>query len=245
MWIIQQLNQYNMEDRNDWWVKTMIKVLATLKKSNEEGDDDILDSHCKSLKQILLNEENYTHLRKTAVDTSYDMLSRTNDHNYSPVLVQFTFWLLGEYAYLSDKLETDIMEQIQNYISYIQDDDYLQICGLQAIKRCIIRSRTWLSGLIYILEDFSKTPIMEKQMISRELLLLVEDTGLEKHTQKSADRYRRKKEEQKIDIYRPKPDQQQRQHDIKKLASNLSSMDLSHAPHYQISNTPNMDKKWL
>ncbi|CAO3635086.1 unnamed protein product [Cunninghamella blakesleeana] len=238
-WIILQLNTYQMENRNDWWIKTMIRTLAVTKKALD--NDDILDNQCKSLKQLLLKEENNSQLRKMAVDTCYEIIHQAKDNIYSPVLVQFTFWLLGEYAYLSDRLEIDIMEQIQNYISYIQDDDYLQICGLQAIKRCIIRSRMWLSGLTFILEDYSKTPIMEKQMISRELLLLVEDTTLEKHIQKSTNQYQKKKIQK---VKNPKSKLDQHQYEIKKVTHQIDSMNLSHSFNYQSSDIPNIDNKW-
>lgn len=57
------------------------------------------------------------------------------------------------------------MKQLEKCLIIIKDDD-LQTCGLQAIKRCILRSKTWLSGLEKILKEYKRSPVPEKQQVN-------------------------------------------------------------------------------
>lgn len=60
--------------------------------------------------------------------------------------------------------EIDIMKQLEKLLMIVQDDD-LQTCGLQAMKRCILRSKTWLSGLEKVLKEYKRSPVPEKQQV--------------------------------------------------------------------------------
>jgi hypothetical protein len=47
------------------------------------------------------------------------------------------------------------------------DNPLLQVCDLQAIKRCMVRTKTYLSGLEPILRsEFLYSPSMEKQQVN-------------------------------------------------------------------------------
>jgi hypothetical protein len=76
---------------------------------------------------------------------------------------------------------------LTDLIVYCCIDDYLQTSGLQAIKKCVLRSKTWLSGLETILKEYRKSPVPEKQEISRELIVLLQDTQFEKELQETTD----------------------------------------------------------
>lgn len=72
---------------------------------------------------------------------------------------------MGEHGYLSNmSSDIDRMTQLGKWLVLV-NDDYLQICGLQAIKRCILRSKTWLSGLEHVLREYKKSPVPEKQQV--------------------------------------------------------------------------------
>lgn len=74
---------------------------------------------------------------------------------------------MGEHGYLSNRSsDTDRMKQVMKCIQLVHDDD-LQTCGLQAIKRCILRSKTWLSGLEPILKEYKRSTVPEKQQVTK------------------------------------------------------------------------------
>ncbi|KAI8338209.1 Clathrin/coatomer adaptor, adaptin-like protein [Chlamydoabsidia padenii] len=151
---------------SEWWVETMLRLLAS---TRTHLDDEFMEIQCHSLKQVLLDEVDDTKLRTKAVNTSYDILSTMSTNDVlAPTCMQILFWILGEHAYLSTKYsELSVMELLQRYILLIQDNPLLQVCNLQAIKRCIMRSKSYLSGLEYILQlEYIKSPIMEKQQAS-------------------------------------------------------------------------------
>ncbi|CAO3650886.1 unnamed protein product [Mucor hiemalis] len=175
-WLINRIVEYGINP-DTWFVETIIGVLAETRKNL---DDDYVETQCSLLKETLLAEVENTELRESSVNAAYRLLKKTNSDQLSPLLVQFSFWTLGENGYLSSTCtENDIMRQLQKWVVIVQDD-YLQTCGLQAIKRCILRSKTWLSGLEKILKEYKKSPVPEKQEIARELLDILSDSQFEK-----------------------------------------------------------------
>lgn len=82
---------------------------------------------------------------------------------------------MGEHGYLSSS-SSDInrMTQLIKWVQLLSDDD-LQTCALQAIKRCILRSKTWLSGLEPILKEYKKSPVPEKQQVKTNIILNMSD----------------------------------------------------------------------
>ncbi|KAI8099471.1 armadillo-type protein [Halteromyces radiatus] len=180
-WFLNQMDKYK-DNMNEWWIKTMIMTLAITRNTLE---DDDMETRCATMKQILLDDMNDTKLRTTAVDSMCTLLtSRSQNDDLSPYLVQFAFWTLGEYAYLStEDTEIKIMEQLQKHIMLVQDP-WLQVCGLQAVKRCVIRSKCYLSSLESILKtDFLHSVISEKREIAREMLMLLKDMEFVKNIQ--------------------------------------------------------------
>ncbi|CEP10222.1 hypothetical protein [Parasitella parasitica] len=179
-WIINRIIEYNAEP-GLWFVETIIIVLA---ESRRNLNEDYVESKCSLLKNILAENTENSSVREVAVNTSYALLKKTNSEaRYSPLLMQLMIWILGENGYLSSKhTELDIMKQLQKWIILIQDE-YLQTCGLQAIKRCIMRCKKWLSGLDDMLKEYKRSAVPEKQEISRELLNIISDDGFEKEFQ--------------------------------------------------------------
>ncbi|KAG2207837.1 hypothetical protein INT46_007003 [Mucor plumbeus] len=173
-WLINRIIEYNAKP-DAWFVETILIALA---ESRKNLDDDYIESKCSLLKKRLMENVDVTSTREAAVNTSYDLLKKTNSEDrYSPLLVQLVIWILGDNGYLSSKYsDLDIMKQLQKWIQLVQDE-YLQTCGLQAIKRCIMRSKKWLSGLETILKQYKKSPI------SRELLDILSDDSFEKEFQ--------------------------------------------------------------
>lgn len=175
-WLINRIVEYGVNP-DTWFIETIIGVLAETRKNL---DDDYVETQCSLLKETLLAEVGDTKLRESSVNATYRLLKKTNSDHLSPLLVQFSFWTLGENGYLSSTYsENDIMRQLQKWVVIVQDD-YLQTCGLQAIKRCILRSKSWLAGLEKILKEYKRSPVPEKQEISRELLHILADSQFEK-----------------------------------------------------------------
>ncbi|KAG0178537.1 AP-4 complex subunit epsilon-1 [Apophysomyces sp. BC1021] len=159
-----------------WSVETTIRALA---ESRKNLNDDYVEIQCQRLKEFLLDEINDTELRERAVNVLYELLKKYHSDQYHPQLVQFAFWVLGEHTYLSSSVsEMEVMRQMQKWI-VIVEDNYIQVCGLHAIRQCVLRSKTWLPGLKKILLNYKLSPVPEKQEISREILDLIEDTEFE------------------------------------------------------------------
>ena len=57
------------------------------------------------------------------------------------------------------------MKQLYKWIIIVQDE-YLQTCGLQAIKQCVLRSKTYVPGLRKLLKEYKKSPVPEKQEVN-------------------------------------------------------------------------------
>ncbi|KAI9027170.1 hypothetical protein CLU79DRAFT_27810 [Phycomyces nitens] len=93
--------------------------------------------------------------------------------------------MVGEYAYV-DHSFTDVaaMKHLQKWIGSIKDD-VLHIIGLQAIKQCIKRSKTWLPGLESILNECRVSPILEKQELALELLGFIEDDSFKRSVEEA------------------------------------------------------------
>ncbi|KAI8889883.1 ARM repeat-containing protein [Backusella circina FSU 941] len=175
-WFINHLVEYAIVP-DAWFMQTVIRVLAS---TGKHLDEDYVETQCSLLKSLLVEEIDETTLRESAVDSFMDLLKKTNSNVYSPLLIQFAFSTLSESAYLSNQYtEMDVMNQIQKWV-VIVEDDYLQTCGLQAIKRCMLRSKTWIAGLGTILKEFKKTNIPEKREVCRELYELMNDADFEK-----------------------------------------------------------------
>ncbi|KAL7327978.1 hypothetical protein PS15p_206325 [Mucor circinelloides] len=182
-WLINRVIEYHTE-HDAWFAETMLNALA---ESRKNLDDDYIESKCSLLKNALTENVDGSSTREVAVHTAYDLLKKANSEDrYSPLLVQLVIWILGDIGYLSSKYtDLDIMLQLQRWIQLVQDE-YLQTCGLQAIKRCIMRSKKWLSGLEVILKEYKRSPVPEKQEIARELLDTVADDSFEKEFQEIA-----------------------------------------------------------
>ncbi|CAO3612984.1 unnamed protein product [Mucor fragilis] len=182
-WLINRVIEYNTE-HDAWFVETMLNALA---ESRKNLDDDYMDSKCTLLRNALMENVDESSTRETAVNASYDLLRKANSEDrYSPLLVQLVIWILGNIGYLSSKYtDVDIMLQLQRWIQLVQDE-YLQTCGLQAIKQCIMRSKKWLSGIQAILKEYKGSPVPEKQEIARELLDVIADASFEKEFQEIA-----------------------------------------------------------
>ncbi|KAF7728307.1 hypothetical protein EC973_006248 [Apophysomyces ossiformis] len=153
-----------------------IKSLAAARKNLNSAYVEI---QCGQLKQFLLQEVSDTVLRKQAVDTFYELLKKCHTDQYHSCLLQLAFWVLGDYTYLSSVVsDLDAMRQLQKWVA-IMEDEYLQVCGLQAIKQCMLRSKSWLPALKKILLNYRLSPVLEKQQIAHELLALIEDKEFE------------------------------------------------------------------
>ncbi|KAI7896890.1 armadillo-type protein [Mucor mucedo] len=159
-WLLNRLNEH--VDRNAWYIETVMQIMAVTEK---RLDDDYVETQCSLLKEALLGEIQETTKRECSVKVAYDLLKNTHGDTIPPLLLQFAFWTLGEHGYLSS-LSSDIdrMTQLIKWLRLLHDDD-LQTCALQAIKRCILRSKTWLSGLEPILKEYKKSPVPEKQQV--------------------------------------------------------------------------------
>ncbi|GAA5812472.1 hypothetical protein MFLAVUS_005928 [Mucor flavus] len=180
-WLLNRIMEHDT-DREAWFIETVIEILAVTAK---RLDDDYVETQCSVLKEALLGEVQDTKLRECSVNIIYKLIKSNNSNTFSPLWVQFAFWTLGENGYLSNLYsEIDIMKQLEKCLMIIKDDD-LQTCGLQAIKRCILRSKTWLSGLEKILKEYKRSPVPEKQQIARELLEIISDVEFEKQLQET------------------------------------------------------------
>ncbi|KAI8991801.1 armadillo-type protein [Mycotypha africana] len=166
-WLANRLTDYCASE-DVWFVETLIMILA---ESRKHLDEQYVISKCTLLKDTLANETDSTILREASVNKAYRLLARTNSNIFSSVFIQFLFWILGENGYLaSDVTDVDIMRQLQKWIMLVEDE-YLQIYGLQAIKKCITRSNVWLSDLDAILMNFRKSSLSERQATLHELTL--------------------------------------------------------------------------
>ncbi|KAL9537890.1 hypothetical protein MBANPS3_011374 [Mucor bainieri] len=182
-WLINRIIEYHTE-HDAWFVETMLNALA---ESRKNLDGDYMESKCSLLRNALTENVDGSSTREVAVNTAYQLLRRANSEDrYSPLLVQFVIWVLGDIGYLSSKYtDLDIMLQLQRWIQLVQDE-YLQTCGLQAIKQCMMRSKKWLSGIEAILKEYKRSPVPEKQEIARELLDVIADASFEKEFQEIA-----------------------------------------------------------
>ncbi|CAO3582438.1 unnamed protein product [Absidia cylindrospora] len=173
-WFIDKVNDY-VDNTSEWWIETMFMALAA---TGNRLDTNYVETQCHTLKQVLLDDIEDTELRTTAVNSSYTILtSHSKSGDLPPNLIQLTFWVLGENTYLSSNFtETDAMELLRKYIVLCQDDPLLQVCNLEAIKRCMLRSKHYVHGLESILRsEFLFSPIMEKQQVAREILMLLDN----------------------------------------------------------------------
>ncbi|GAN02987.1 conserved hypothetical protein [Mucor ambiguus] len=179
-WLINRVIEYYTE-QDAWFVETMLNALA---ESRKNLDDNYMESKCSLLRNALTENVDGSSTREATVNISYDLLRKANSEDrYSPLLVQLMIWILGNLSYLSSKYtDLDIMLQLQRWIQLVQDE-YLQTCGLQAIKQCMMRSKKWLSGIEVILKEYKKSPVPEKQEIARELLDVIADASFEKEFQ--------------------------------------------------------------
>ncbi|KAG2228780.1 hypothetical protein INT48_000914 [Thamnidium elegans] len=172
-WLLNRIMEH-YTDRDAWFIETVIEILAITAK---RLDDDYVETQCSVLKE---GEVQDTKLRECSVNIIYKLIKSNNSNTFSPLWVQFAFWVKAidrvcENGYLSNLYsEIDIMKQLEKCLMIIKDDD-LQTCGLQAIKRCILRSKTWLSGLEKTLKEYNRSPVPEKQQIARELLEIISD----------------------------------------------------------------------
>ncbi|KAI8647912.1 adaptin N terminal region-domain-containing protein [Parasitella parasitica] len=179
-WLINRIIEYNTEP-DSRFVETILLVLAESRKNLNE---DYLESKCSLLKNVLTENTENSSVREIAVNTSYSLLSKANSEaRYSPLLLQLMIWMLGENGYLSSNhTDLDIMRELQKWIQLVQDE-YLQTCGLQAIKQCIMRCKKWLSGLDAMLREYKRSAVPEKQEISKELLVIISNDSFEKEFQ--------------------------------------------------------------
>ncbi|KAI9482897.1 MAG: adaptin N terminal region-domain-containing protein [Benjaminiella poitrasii] len=178
-WLINRIRDYKTDTWDEWSVQTMMTALAEMRKNLE---DEYVEAQCNELKEVLTQETSGNALRKASVETSFELLKKTNSDQFSPFFIQFMFWTLGENGYIHSDI--DIMKQLQKWIQIIQDD-YLQIYGLQAIKQCMIRSKTWLSGFEKLLKDHRRSSVPEKQEIAKELLVIIKDANFERELQEN------------------------------------------------------------
>ncbi|KAI8972729.1 armadillo-type protein [Pilobolus umbonatus] len=174
-WYINKLDTHYV-DHDSWFIETTMTLLF-----GNYIKEDMMASQCRLLKSLIaeemLGEESDNHaLREKAVDTAFTLLKKCHSNHHSPSLLQLIFWILGEYGHLSDKQsQIDIMGEIQRLVVLL-DDDYLQIHGLQAIKKCILRKKVWLSGLKGILREYKKSALPEKQLVRlRSLFISIRD----------------------------------------------------------------------
>ncbi|GAA5802132.1 hypothetical protein HPULCUR_007593 [Helicostylum pulchrum] len=180
-WLLNRIMEH-YTDRDAWFIETVIEILAVTAK---RLDDDYVETQCSVLKEALLGEVQDTKLRESSVNIIYKLIESNSSNTFSPLWIQFAFWTLGENGYLSNLYsEIDIMKQLEKCLIIIKDDD-LQTCGLQAIKRCVLRSKIWLSGLEKILKEYKRSPVPEKQQIARELLDIISDVEFEKQLQET------------------------------------------------------------
>ncbi|KAI8139301.1 Clathrin/coatomer adaptor, adaptin-like protein [Fennellomyces sp. T-0311] len=179
-WFLDKLDQ---EDIDIWCLETFIATLSATRKNLEE---EYVTEICDRLKNELEEEIESTSLRESAVSSVYKILKSNNQDQLSSPLLELAFLCLGEYTYLSSSCtEADAMWQLQKWITLVKDDQ-LQIQALQAIKRCMTRSKVWHSDLKVILNAFRQSPVYEKQTIARELLDMIEDSQFEKMLQDSS-----------------------------------------------------------
>ncbi|KAI8366016.1 armadillo-type protein [Radiomyces spectabilis] len=169
-WFINHCTREKLSDA--WCMEMVLFILAQTRRSLETN---YVQAQCQYLKNLLDDEIHETELRDMATEMCFNILKQCQSPYLSAPLIQFCFWMLSEYAYLSKTIsETDIMKQLQKWITLL-DDDYLQIHGLQALEHFMKRSQTVIPGLESILQNFRISPIAEKQQIAVHLLNMIDD----------------------------------------------------------------------
>ncbi|KAG1044164.1 hypothetical protein G6F43_011497 [Rhizopus delemar] len=181
-WLIQCVNDYHI-DVDEWYIDTMLYALAETRKYL---DQTFVESQCQIIKTLLDEELIETKLKEMMVDLLYKLLKKSNTNVYSSSFTKLAFSVLGEYGYLSDQYtEIDFMNQLQKWVLLLEGDDDLQLIGLLAIKKCILRSKTWLSSLQPILKECQKSSVPEKQELYQELIQIINDDSFKKEIQES------------------------------------------------------------
>ncbi|RCH77529.1 hypothetical protein CU098_004383 [Rhizopus stolonifer] len=84
--------------------------------------------------------------------------------------------MVGEYGYLSKQPEIEWMDPMQKWVRFLEDED-MKLAGLAAIKKCIVRTRVWLSGLQSLLKECPESS--EKQ----DLIEIIKDDTFKKEIQ--------------------------------------------------------------
>ncbi|KAL0076961.1 armadillo-type protein [Phycomyces blakesleeanus] len=155
-----------------WYISTKIDILAA---TQTDLDTAVVESHCKAIKKAMETDTEPFSILEHGVHSLFGIIKRSPSTPLALCLVQLACEMIGEYAY-ADHSFNDItaMKHMQKWIGFIKDD-VLQIIGLQAIKQCIKRSKTWLPGLESILNECRVSPILEKQELALDLLGFIED----------------------------------------------------------------------
>ncbi|KAI9279268.1 Clathrin/coatomer adaptor, adaptin-like protein [Sporodiniella umbellata] len=165
--VIQWANTHYV-DKNEEYIAALLDVMVEFKKN---ADHALVQEQCQFI-DLLLDEKGVT-LQETVIAFACRLLKETSDDIYAPELTIFLFSVVGKYSYVSEQEDVEWMKLIQRWVSFLEDRES-QIAGLAALKKIILRSRTWLSSLRKLLSKCSES--VEKQ----ELAEIMKDNTFKK-----------------------------------------------------------------
>ncbi|CAO3677113.1 unnamed protein product [Rhizopus stolonifer] len=171
-WIIQWVNDYHMDTDEEY----TITLLHILTETGKNLNQNLVQTLCQTIKTLLDEEVGETRLKETVLDFIYKLLKKTSTDIHSSALILFIFSMVGEYGYLSKQSEIKWMDPMQKWVRFLEDED-MKLAGLTAIKKCIVRTRVWLSGLQSLLKECPESS--EKQ----GLIEIIKDGTFKKETQ--------------------------------------------------------------